>query len=126
MPEPPDHLTTGRAAEERAARLLAGQGYEILEQNFRAPRGELDLVARHGEYLVFIEVRARGSDRFGDPSETIGSAKRAALIRAARSYLTARGDPDLPIRFDVVTFSGSDLEEIRVIRNAIEVEDPWR
>jgi putative endonuclease len=121
-----DHILTGRRAEDRAAALLEGRGYRIVDRNYREARGELDIIAWDGEVLVFVEVRARHADGFGDVAESIGSSKRAALIRTARGYLRTHDLEEAPVRFDVVTFAGEDLERVHVIPDAFEVSDPWR
>lgn len=120
-----DHLETGREAESRAAALLEARGFTILDRNYRAPRGELDLVARDGEYLVFVEVRARRTELLGEAIETIGRTKRASVLRAARSWIDAHGAHGDPVRFDVVAFGGEDLATVRYVENAIEFDDPW-
>lgn len=120
-----DHNETGRRAEERAAELLLERGFRILDRNYRIPRGELDLVARDGEYLVFVEVRARRSEILGEAVETIGASKRSALLRAARAWIDAHGAHGEPVRFDVITFSGENLDESRYYEDALAVDDPW-
>jgi putative endonuclease len=74
----------------------------VLYRNFSAPGGEIDLVCRHGEMLVFVEVRTRGKDDFGRPAETIGAEKQEALRTAARAYLELLGRTDIYYRFDAV------------------------
>ncbi len=101
----------GAQAEERAAFFLKGQGYRILERNLRAGGGEIDIVARDGDTLVFVEVRLRRSASFGSPAETVGPAKRRRLVRAALAYAQAL-DLDCPMRFDVVALEGGGLEHI--------------
>lgn len=102
---------TGRAAEEAAAALLRAKGMTILESNFRAKVGELDLVARDRDEVVFVEVRARASAAYGGAAASVGHAKRRRLILAARVWLQARGW-DGPCRFDVVAIDGGKAEHI--------------
>lgn len=120
-----DHLQTGREAEDRAAALLRERGWTVLDRNYRTPRGELDLVARDGDYLVFVEVRARRSAAFGDPADTVDSAKRSALRWAARAWLAAHAPGDPPVRFDVVTFSGETLQDVQIYHDVFGFADPW-
>jgi putative endonuclease len=95
----------GESAEEKAARFLAGQGLAILARNYRTRFGEIDLVARDGATLVFVEVRLRSSDAFGDAADSVTAAKCRRLASAARHYLsTLEREP--PCRFDVVTLDG--------------------
>ncbi len=92
----------GRAAERAAACWLSGRGYEILQRNYRCRAGEIDLIARQGGELVFIEVRSRSRADFGLPEETVGREKRRRLRRLAAWYLNETGQPDALCRFDVV------------------------
>jgi len=121
-PAPPAIRTAkqvaGDDAEERAAGHLAGQGLAIVERNFRTRLGEIDLVAREGGTLVFVEVRKRSSAYFGGAAGSVDARKRARIEAAARLFL-ARLAHEPPCRFDVVT-----VEEGRVewIRGAFEAE----
>ncbi len=92
----------GKAGEEIAARHLEAIGYEILERNVRFRVGEIDIVARDHETLVFIEVRARRTQRWGSALESVGPAKQRKLIQLARYYLASRKVRDHTCRFDVV------------------------
>jgi putative endonuclease len=102
---------TGRRAEDLAAELLSREGLTVLERNFRAKCGEIDLVARDGDEVVFVEVRARASMSFGGAAASVDRVKRAKLVRAARVWLSARGWTG-PCRFDVVAFEGASAERI--------------
>lgn len=107
----------GAAGEELAARHLENQGYQILARNYRTPLGELDLVARHQGYLVFVEVKTRRSSRFGTPQEAVHLTKQEKLRTLAAYYLEQQGCQDAYVRFDVVavrlTAAGADLEVIQ-------------
>lgn len=103
--------SAGLAAEERAAKHLEGKGYSILARNFTAKLGELDIVARDGETVVFVEVRARSREDFGGAAESVVWSKRRKLIRAAQLYIQ-KNALDCPMRFDVVTIQGETLEHI--------------
>ncbi len=110
-------LETGAAAETRARALLESHGLVHLASNWRAhfhkQAGELDLVMREGATIVFVEVRARASRRFGGAAASITPAKRAKLLLAARAWLHRRGGTEPPCRFDVVAFDGDEVEWIR-------------
>ena len=94
----------GRAGEDLAAAHLVGQGYEVLERNWRCPRGELDLVARDRDgTLVFCEVKTRSTGRFGAPSEAVGSVKRQRLRVLALRWVCDRRPAPADIRFDVIS-----------------------
>lgn len=81
----------GRRGERLAERALAGRGYRILDRNWRCREGEIDIVARDGDAIVFVEVKTRSSDAFGHPFEAITVAKLARLRRLAAAWLLARG-----------------------------------
>ncbi len=104
----------GRRAEERAAEFLRSLGYQIIARNYRWQGGEVDLIARDGDWLVFVEVKARSSRAYGLPEEAITPRKRRRLLRTAQRYLQQH-PTDLPVRFDVVALSGG---EARLYRNA--------
>lgn len=92
----------GRIAEDAVARYLQANGYAILERNFVAAMGEIDIVARHGPEIVFVEVKSRTSDEIAAPAESVTAAKQSRLIRLAHAYLAAKVQGDIPCRFDVV------------------------
>jgi putative endonuclease len=79
----------GRRGEELAARHLLAKGYQILDRNWRCAQGELDLVARDGECLAFVEVRTRRGRSLGSPEESVSAAKQARLVTLAEAYLQA-------------------------------------
>ena len=108
IPPPEARKARGDAAEERACRHLAGSGFTIVERNFRTQGGEIDIVARKGDVLVFVEVRSREDADFGAPEESVTPAKRRRIVGAARHYLS-----NVPTsswreaRFDVIAVEGS-------------------
>lgn len=105
----------GAAAEGLAANHLRQHGLSILERNFRCRFGEIDLIARDGEAIVFVEVRMRGRSDFGGAAESITAAKRERLRKAARHYLAR--ERRLPrCRFDAVLVSADG--KIEWIRDA--------
>lgn len=105
---------TGRRYESVAADYLVEQGYRILERNFYSRQGEIDLVARDGRYLVFVEVKYRSGTANGSPAEAVGPLKQRRIRGTARYYLYSRGLPeDTPCRFDVVAVTGGQIELIR-------------
>ncbi|QOJ08696.1 YraN family protein [Nitrosomonas sp. H1_AOB3] len=109
----------GSDAEQRAAIFLQQQKLTLLERNYRCRFGEIDLIMREGDTVVFIEVKMRSSDRFGGAVASITAAKRLKLTRAARHYL-AEHEGDLPCRFDAILISGEWKNEIEWIRNAFD------
>ena len=102
----------GDAAEAAAAGFLQQQGLRIVARNWSCRIGELDLIARDGETLVFVEVRQRASAGFGGAAASIGATKRAKLVAAAQVYLqTLKVVP--PCRFDAVCIDGGRLEWLK-------------
>lgn len=107
---------SGQAAETVAAEFLIRQGLAILQRNFRCRFGEIDLIARDGDAVVFVEVRMRARAGFGGAAESITAAKRARLVKTAGAYLA--GQRKTPrCRFDAVLVSGPD-RRIEWIRDA--------
>ncbi len=92
----------GRLGEALAAELLETHGYKIVARNVRTPLGEIDLVARQGKTLVFIEVKLRRSLQFGTPAEAVTLRKQQRLRRAAQFYLMQYPQQAESIRFDVI------------------------
>lgn len=92
----------GRAGEAAAARHLEAKGHRVLERGFRTRNGEIDLVTRDGDTIVFVEVKTRSGTAHGRPAEAVGPRKRSRLLRAARHWLHRRGAGESPCRFDVV------------------------
>ena len=102
----PTTTSTGSQAETHACRFLERKGLRLVERNYRCRRGEIDLIMRDGEYLVFVEVRYRGSRGFGGGAESVTGAKQRRLVAAAGHYLqTAHAGREPPCRFDVVAVS---------------------
>ncbi len=93
----------GTQGEELACHYLQRAGYTILERNFRFCRGEIDIVATDGEYLVFCEVKLRDSDEYGPPEYSITSDKQRTIRRVAKGYLFAKKIREHACRFDVIT-----------------------
>ena len=102
----------GQAGEDRAAAWYRARGYVVLARNWRCREGELDLVVRRGRTLVFVEVKARRTDRFGLPAEAITPTKQQRLRTLARRYLEASDVRATVLRFDVVSILGGRLEVI--------------
>jgi len=113
----------GREAEAAAERLLRRKGYRILERNVRVGRGELDIVARVGETLVFVEVKARRTDRYGGVAYAVTAQKKRQLIQLAARYLARRRLEGQPCRFDVLLYdAGSSASPVlEHIESAFEV-----
>jgi putative endonuclease len=102
----------GQAGEDRAAAWYRSRGYTILDRNWRCREGELDLVVRRGRTLVFVEVKARRTDRFGTPAEAVTPTKQRRLRALARRYLDEHDLRPSSLRFDVVSILGDRLDVI--------------
>ena len=102
----------GRRAEEAACRFLRRSGYRVIARNVRSRFAEIDIVARDKDTLCFVEVKARRSDRFGLPQESVLGRKQVKLRMAAEAFLKDKGWQDAAGRFDVVAVFGDD-EDLR-------------
>lgn len=116
----PEHLQTGQWAEAESEKFLRAEGLKFLARNFRCRRGEIDLIMRDGDVLVFIEVRYRRSQRFGTGLESVTASKRRRLFAAAGFFLTQGStDPSIPCRFDVISVTRRNYRpEFQWVRNA--------
>jgi putative endonuclease len=103
---------SGDAAEERAARFLERKGLRLVARNYRTRQGEIDLIVQEGSVLVFVEVRMRSANRFGDGAESVDWRKQRRLVAAARHYLMRLGR-EPACRFDVVSLEGDEPTWIR-------------
>ena len=112
----------GILGEKLARDFLAREGYRILENNYRCPEGEIDIVARHGDFLVFIEVRTKISREFGSPEESITATKKKRMTATAAYYQQTHHNLPPLCRIDVVVLElnqkGQPLR-IEIIENAV-------
>ena len=116
-----DHLAKGEQGEHVAIRHLKRLGYRIIEHNYRCRFGEIDVIARHRNVLVFVEVKSRGSEAFGSPKLAITTAKQHKLSQVAWHYLQKHNLTEASARFDVVAVSGMpNSPRIEVIENAFD------
>ncbi len=101
----------GRMYESAAAEMLVRRGYEILERNYRYHQAEIDIIARDGKYIVFVEVKYRRDGVIQHPLEAVDVRKQRQVSRAAAGYLHQHGmNTGQPCRFDVCAFTGSKAE----------------
>jgi putative endonuclease len=126
-PVPPSDWTDPRhrdgwQAEVTAGRWLQARGWRIEAHRWRMGRHDLDLVARRGDLVAFIEVKARRSDRFGSGEEAVGPKKRRVLERVAWSWIIKNGRGGDQYRFDVVVLSGPGPGA----QTLTQIEDAWR
>ena len=110
----------GGQGEADARACLVGKGIKILEMNFRRPTGEIDIIARQGSMVCFVEVKRRSSLRYGRPAEAVNADKQRRIARTALLYLQENGLEDAPVRFDIIEILPG---EIRRIENAFDASD---
>ena len=103
------HGTLGRRGEDAAVRLLEQHGYRVLARNVRLPGGEIDVIAKDGDDVVFIEVKARSTARFGQALGAVNAPKRRTLRALAADWLQIAA-PHARARFDIVTIDGDRVE----------------
>lgn len=114
---PPSTVERGHSAESLACSALVRAGYTVVERNFRCRAGEIDIVAREGRVLCFVEVRSRADGKHGHAAEMVGPRKRAYVSRVAGVYLALRRPRYSEARFDIVAITGPRLDILR---------DAWR
>ncbi|SRR6266545_985030 len=102
----------GLAGEEKAIRYLQSRGWDVVAHRFRAGRMEVDIVARRGALVAFVEVKVRRGAGFGSPLEAVTGAKRRELVKAARVWVDRFGRPSDIYRFDCIALTGNTLEHV--------------
>jgi len=118
-----DTRTKGREGEDSAIEYLKKKGYRIIERNYKNPFGEIDVIAREGDTIVFIEVKTRNTLSFGPPVEAVDSRKQERIGKTAFGYITEKKLTEQPVRFDVVSIFEGKME---VIKDAFDLEgDLW-
>ena len=118
----------GRAGERAAKKQLQEHGLKFLTANFRSARGEIDLIFRDGDCLVFVEVKARTQGGWTRPAAAVNARKRLLLTRCAFDYLRLLKNPPIKIRFDIVEVLLEDGEaaEVRHLANTFTLTAPYR
>ncbi len=112
-------ISIGKKGEDEALRVLKKNGYRIIERNYRCRYGEVDLIARDGDTIVFVEVKTRGGDRFGPPQQSVDLRKQRHIISVSHTYLAHHALADCPVRFDVVSVELRDGRySTEIIRDA--------
>lgn len=110
----------GKEKEEAACEYLREKGYQILAVNYRSRYSEIDIVAKDGEVLVFVEVKYRKSDVCGESAYAVGSKKIRNISRCAGYYIyRERISPDIPVRFDVIAMDGNHIEHVKNAFDAV-------
>src|SRR5579871_3015642 len=124
----PEHLRRGRMGELAAKKFLQQQGLKFLAANFRSDRGEIDLIFRDGDCLVFIEVKTRSSEEWTRPAAAVDARKRRLLSQTALDYLHLLKNPPVKFRFDIVEvlLEEGKVRELRHLENSFTLSRPYR
>ena len=124
----PIHLQRGTMGERAAKKQLKRLGLKFLTANFRSTRGEIDLVFREQDCLVFVEVKTRSSEEWVRPAAAVNKERRQRLTRAALDYLRLLNNPDIKVRFDIVEvlLQGGSVHEVRHLPNTFPMERPYQ
>ena len=124
----PEHLRRGKLGELAAKKLLQKQGTKFLTANFRSKRGEVDLIFREDDCLIFVEVKARSSEDWTRPAAAVDARKRKLLSQTALDYLRMLKNPEVKIRFDIVEvlLCDGEVREIRHLPNTFTLSAPYR
>jgi putative endonuclease len=124
----PLHLVHGELGERAAKKHLKRQGLKFLTANFRSRRGEIDLVFRDRDCLVFVEVKTRASEEWSRPAAAVDAERRRRLTRAGLDYLRLLRNPPVKVRFDIVEvlLEDSAVREVRHLPNTFAMEKPYR
>ena len=122
----PVHLRYGVLGEKAAKQHLRKSGLKFLVANYRSPRGEVDLVFRDGDCLVFVEVKTRSSEDWTRPSSAVDYDKKRLLSQAALDYLRLLKNPQIRFRFDIVEvlLTDGNVREVRHLPNAFNLVKP--
>ena len=124
----PLHLIRGELGEKAARHHLRRRGLKFLTANFRSARGEVDLICRDGDCLVFVEVKTRSSEQWTRPAAAVNARKRRLLSQTALDYLRRLKNPEVKIRFDIVEvlLAAGAVREVRHLPNTFVMEKPYR
>jgi putative endonuclease len=124
----PLHLKRGDLGEKAAKKHLRRLGLKFLTANYRSPRGEVDLIFRDRDCLVFIEVKTRSSEEWTRPAAAVDQEKKRLLSQAALDYLRLLKSPQIKMRFDIVEvlLSAGAVDQIRHLPNAFSLSKPYR
>ena len=117
-----DKKSSGKAAENIAASFLEKKGYKILERNFYSKFGEIDIIAKDKDTLVFVEVRSKSYSSFGNPEETVNIFKVKKILKTAQFYILKKNPDFKEIRFDIISFLHNNISHIK---NAFDMDFEW-
>jgi len=111
---PKEKDVLGRAGEKAAADFLKAKGYKVLQQNYLLPDGEIDIVAQDGQTLVIVEVKTRKNNNFGKPYEAVTETKQRRIMKLARQFMGRFRVFRLPVRFDIVSITGTTPADFEI------------
>lgn len=126
--EKPEHLRRGELGERAAKKHLQNLGLRFLAANFRSKRGEIDLIFRDDDCLVFVEVKTRSSEDWTRPAAAVDKRKKRLLSQTALDYLRLLKNPQVKFRFDIVEvlLADSEVREVRHLVNPFTLTKPYR
>jgi putative endonuclease len=126
--EKPEHLRRGELGERAAKKFLQKAGLKFLAANFSSKRGEVDLIFRDDDCLVFVEVKTRSSEDWTRPAAAVDARKKKLLSQTALDYLKLLKNPDVKFRFDIVEvlLADGEVREIRHLPNTFSLSKPYR
>jgi len=126
--EKPEHLRRGEVGERAAKKHLQKLGLKYLAANFRSERGEIDLIFRDNDCLVFVEVKSRSSEDWTRPAAAVDARKRRLLSQCGLDYLRLLKNPEIKIRFDIVEvlLANGEVREVRHLPNTFSLSKPYR
>jgi len=124
----PENLRRGDLGERAAEKYLKGQGLKFLTRNYRSLRGEIDLVFRDADCLVFIEVKTRSADGWTRPAAAVDARKKKRLSQTGLDYLKLLKNPEVKFRFDIVEvlLHDGEVREVRHLPNSFTLSKPYR
>ena len=124
----PEHLRRGELGERAAKKHLQQLGLKFLTANFRSEHGEIDLIFRDGDCLVFAEVKTRSSDGWTRPAAAVDARKKRLLSQTALDYLRLLKNPEVKFRFDIVEvlLADGEVREVRHLPNTFSLSKPYR
>jgi putative endonuclease len=123
---PKTHLEFGKLGEETASDFLKASGYKIIVKNYKTKFGEIDIIAKEKDTLVFIEVKTRHTDEFGGPLAAVNKFKQNQISKAALTFLKEKNFLEKRARFDIVSIVYKDATpQINLIKNAFELDNKY-
>lgn len=102
----------GRVGENKAVEFLEKQGYTVIERNYKTKLGEIDIIVKKDDTIVFVEVKTRSNDLYGSPSEAVGYEKQRKYVKVASEYLLKQKTKDQSCRFDVIEIINDEINHI--------------